>query len=235
MGEQPLAVHLTELKRDGFTVFRNHLSSSVVRQLRDVLEPVFQEAFDRDPTIAKLKLGAAPYIAPGRAATGPTAAAVAGGLLRHSLWEAALEPLLHHPWHNSRMLDFCELVMGPCVQLDAFGISGFPAARSGATINQGSKRPPTFVWHRDNFALSQYYPDVQSGGFWGGFEPFYRPPLGINLLCYLQDMSELTGPLRVVPRSHLGTPPTPDEGANLLPHPQEQLLDLHVRSAATAH
>ena len=50
---------------------------------------------------------------------------------------------------------------------------------------------------RDNFALSQYYTghdDGGSNGFWGGFEPYYRPPLGINLLCYLQEMNEATGP-----------------------------------------
>ncbi len=33
------------------------------------------------------------------------------------LWDEELAPLLHHPWHSDRLLDFAELVMGPCVQV----------------------------------------------------------------------------------------------------------------------
>ena len=39
------------------------------------------------------------------------------------------------------------------------------------------------------------------------------PPVGLNLLVYLQDMSPRTGPLRVVKRSHLGQPALPTGAA----------------------
>jgi hypothetical protein len=215
--QPPLSAHLAEFKRDGFTVFRRQLDGGTVRQLRAVLEPVFAAAFDADPTVEKIKLGAPQYIAPGRVADAGSSSCCTGadssggGLLKHPLWKTSLQPLLHHPWHSTQLLDFCEMVMGPCVQLDAFGISGFPGngtavgAGGGGSSHQhcAAARPPTFVWHRDNFAMSQYYPGVPNGGFWGGFAPFYRPPLGVNLLCYLQDMDSSTGPLRVIPRSHL--------------------------------
>jgi hypothetical protein len=140
----------------------------------------------------KLKLGAGSVTGHHAGASWP-----GGGLLRHPLWEPVLAPLLHHPWHSEHLFDFCELVMGPQVQLDAFGISGFPAHNVDDPAPSLCPRPTVFPWHRDNFALSQYYSghdDGGSNGFWGGFEPFYRPPLGINLLCYLQEMSEATGP-----------------------------------------
>ena len=230
---RPLSAHLAELKASGFTVFRGHLRASTVAALRGVLEPVFEQAFDADPTVPKLKLGSASVTGVEAGASWP-----GGGLLNHPLWDARLAPLLRHPWHSARLLDFCELVMGPRVQMDAFGISGFPpgstaprssapAADPGGAGGAVVPRPPTFAWHRDNFALSQYYQvhGVPDGGYRG---PFYRPPLGVNLLCYLQDMSEATGPLRVVPSSHLGVPPTPTGDAARLPHPQELLLDLKV-------
>ena len=87
-------------------------------------------------------------------------------------------------------------------QLDAFGISGFPCLTAPPE--------PQFGWHRDSFALSQDYSEYPEGGFSGAGRT-YRPPLGANMLCYLQDMTAASGPLRVVPRSHLGSPPTPLE------------------------
>ena len=96
----------------------------------------------------------------------------------------------------------------------------------------------------------------------GWATPKYKPPIGVNLLVYLQvtslhspaavltcfsvsfldgpqDMTTETGPLRIVPASHLGYPPTPTADDKALPHPQEQLLDAHagdmvVSRAATA-
>ena len=205
---------------------------------------------------------------------------VGGGLLNHPLWSSALQPLLQHPWHTDWLLDFCELVMGPCVQLDSFGISAFPIAAAAPAAAGGRLRPPAFAWHRDNFAQSQYYAGggVDNGGFWGGFRPCeccpipcilsyspyrnvrgllvpcaaasrlmshdalhdfaatdYRIPSGMNLLCYLQDMNAQTGPLRVIPASHLGAPPTPVGEATWLPHPQEQLLDLKAGDLVVIH
>ena len=57
----------------------------------------------------------------------------------------------------------------------------------------------------------------------------------MNLLCYLQDMNAQTGPLRVIPASHLGAPPTPVGEATWLPHPQEQLLDLKAGDLVVIH
>ena len=191
-------------------------------------------ATDADPSVAKLKLGAGQV-------TGVTAANVVdwpgGGLLAHPLWRSDLEALLNAPWHSEQLLEFCEMVMGPSVQMNAFGISGFPAARSSAEPEPEpeQKRPPTFAWHRDNFALSQYYPSVPNGGFWGGFSPGYRSPFGMNLLCYLQDMDDQTGALRVVQGSHLGMPPTPTGDDRMLPHPQETLLDLKAGDLVCIH
>ena len=96
-------------------------------------------------------------------------------------------------------------------QLDAFGISGFPCLTAPPE--------PQFGWHRDSFALSQDYAEYEAGGFSGAGRT-YRPPLGANMLCYLQDMTAASGPLRVVPRSHLGSPPTPLEADAVSPHPQ---------------
>eukprot|EP01051_Picozoa_sp_SAG22_P002541 SAG22_NODE_115_length_19315_cov_10.458368_2_plen_259_part_00 len=232
---RPLDDHRAEFKRDGMTVFRGHLSPATVAAARHELEPVFAAAFARDARVPKLKLGAA-------AVTGVAAGGdwPGGGLLDHPLWASGLEPLLHRPWHNDRLFDFCELVMGPQVQLDSFGVSAFPGCTEPAPAGgwpwcedpsseaAAVPRPPTFSWHRDNFALGQYYAGVGEYNFPQQHEGRYRPPLGMNLLCYLQDMNRASGPLRVVPASHLGAPATPAEDAALLPHPQERLLDLRA-------
>jgi hypothetical protein len=153
-------------------------------------------------------------------------------LLNHPLWRSALQPLLYHPWHTDELLDFCEMVMMDGVQLDSFGVSAFPGATpaSAAALAGEQLRPPTFAWHRDNFAQSQYYQGGAHGGFAGG-ERYYRPPRGMNLLCYLQDMNSQTGPLRAVPGSHLGVFATPTGDTSLRPHPEELLLDLKAGEA----
>ena len=75
-----------------------------------------------------------------------------GGLLAHPLWPH-LEPLIHAPWHCDMLLDFLELLFGPFVQLDAFGITGTPAhaypiERRGTLVDQG--------WHRDSSIANRY-------------------------------------------------------------------------------
>lgn len=230
------AEQLAAFKARGYAVFRQHLDSATVAALRQELEPAFSAAFAAAPEIPKLKFGVSQV-------TGHSAAAVpgwsGGGLLNHPLWSTKLQPLLHHPWHTDTLLDFCECVMGPCVQLDSFGVSGFPVAPASpeedAGASLGGLRPPTFIWHRDNFAQSQYYQTQPAGGFWGGFSPSYRRPPGMNLLCYLQDMNAETGPLRVIPGSHLGTPPTPAGGDAQLPHEAEELLDLRAGDLVAIH
>ena len=150
--QRPLGEHLAELKEVGYTVFRGHLDSQTVTALRDVLEPVFSAAFEAD-SAPKLKLGAGSVTGHRAGGSWP-----GGGLLRHPLWEPTLKPLLHHPWHSERILDFCELVMGPQVQMDAFGISGFPAHSPDDPPPPLCPRPPTFAWHRCAQALARCLP-----------------------------------------------------------------------------
>ena len=65
--------------------------------------------------------------------------------------------------------------------------------------------------------------------------PKYMPPVGLNLLVYLQDMSPRTGPLRVVKRSHLGQPALPTGAARNQPHPDEVLLDMAAGDLIVMH
>ena len=48
-------------------------------------------------------------------------------------------------------------------------------------------------------------------------------------------MTAETGPLRIVPASHLGYPPTPSADDKALPHPQEQLLDARAGDMIVMH
>ena len=254
----PLSAHLAEFKALGFTVFRGQLSATAVAALRQELVPLFATAFASAPQLPKLKLGVGHVAGLSSVGFDPAVPGVSvfdrpppvddlpdwagGGLLNHPQWNSVLRPYLHHPWHSERLLDFCELVMGTCVQLDSFGISGFPVA-SGTSADTtaaidaaaAAAAGAGISWHRDNFEQSQYYAAGPDGGYWGGFRPYYRRPSGMNLLCYMQDMNEQSGPLRLVPRSHLGSQPTPSRGAELQPHPQEQLLELHAGDLVALH
>ena len=94
-----------------------------------------------------------------------------------------------------------------------------PARLAGAVGTAG--------WHRDG-------ENTHGGGKWwrwgateqqdgragGGYEQRpYTTPLGGNFLIYLQDMTPDSGPLRLVPRSHLTAVPTPEGQAKLGPLP----------------
>lgn len=83
---------------------------------------------------------------------------------------------------NPAVLTFLEAVMGPFVQLDNLTLAVFPPAKDV---------PPDAVsgWHRDRWA-----------GLPRG-DAFQRP-LAANAVCYLQDLDDELGPLRVVPGSH---------------------------------
>eukprot|EP01045_Picozoa_sp_COSAG04_P022058 COSAG04_NODE_2441_length_4118_cov_3.509579_2_plen_268_part_00 len=131
------------------------------------------------------------------------------------------------------------MVIGPCVQLEVLGITGFPprgAERRGQLIKvkggQGwcSPMPPALLrnvngvqldtlsvsaWfrHRDGGLTERYDNEHTLGGYWG-HTPGYAPPaVGVNCLLYLQDMTLASGPLRVSPGSHLGLPSTPKDDA----------------------
>lgn len=121
-----------------------------------------------------------------------------GGLLGHPLWPQ-LEPFLHAPWHSDTLLNLLELVFGPSVQLDAFGITGtpahaYPTERRGTLVDQG--------WHRDSSIADRYQSYGLGTRYAGAINdyatPKYMPPNGVNILTYLQDMTEATGALRII-------------------------------------
>jgi hypothetical protein len=84
------------------------------------------------------------------------------------------------------VLQVAERIIGPQVQLESMTLSGAPPAGAGAD-RDGSGKPSG--WHRDLFAR---IPQSQE----------YQPPLLFNAMCYLQDLSDANGPLRVLPGSH---------------------------------
>lgn len=97
------------------------------------------------------------------------------------------------------ILDLCEAVMGPFVQLDGLTLVG---------LSNGENRRVA-GWHRDP---------------WGQIprSAAFERPLAINVLIYLQDLTEEAGPFRVIPGSHrrpgMGLPPA----ERRQPHPLER-------------
>lgn len=192
--------HLEAYKRDGFTVFREYLSSDRVRAWREAMDPEFSLLFPKKPDAPRAK------IVP---------------LLGHQ----SLAPLAREHLLDSRMLDFAERVMGPFVQLDSFEVSGFP-------IREHALKGRVDRWHRDAFNVSQT---------WAGYSFEYKqtprpytPPLACNCLTYLQPMNEETGPLRVIPGSHLDYTHIPREN-EFEPHPREVFLDLEPGDMVFTH
>ena len=103
---------------------------------------------------------------------------------------------------NPRLLDFAELLVGPHVQLESVTYRRSPP-------DPGAESP-VLGFHRDLFA---FYPD----------EGVYHRPLLSNALTYLQDLTDETGPLRVVPRSRMrAIGVTPEEMRQ--PHPKEVMV-----------
>ena len=70
----------------------------------------------------------------------------------------------------------------------------------------------TAGWHRDSGGTHGH-------GVWWRWQTDdarpYTTPLGCNCLVYLQDMTDDSGQLRVVPFSHLGGIPTPEPEAKM--------------------
>lgn len=115
---------------------------------------------------------------------------------------------------NPSMLDFAELVMGPFVQLDSFEITGYPSSPL-------VERNQVAGWHRDAFNVSdmwQNHPGTKDLNH----RP-YTPPTACNCLIYLQDMNEDSGPLRLVPGSHLDYTIIAEDKRRH-PHPREQMI-----------
>ncbi len=149
-------------------------------------------------------------------------------------WRATINGILSHETYgplmgehivNPTMLDFAEAVMGPYVQLDGMEISGYP------TVDV-ERKGEVAGWHRDAFNQSEQ---------WAGHnfpykqEPrHYTPPMACNYLTYLQDMTAESGPLRVIPRSHLDYTMIPEEKLKD-PHPNEKLVELKAGDMVFTH
>lgn len=82
---------------------------------------------------------------------------------------------------NSVVLDFLEAVMGPLVQMESLRINRTtPATKSDTDV-------AAINWHRDGWALH------------AGETNDYLSPTACNVLTYLQDLTDNSGPLRVIP------------------------------------
>ena len=115
---------------------------------------------------------------------------------------------------NPRVLGFAEQVVGPSVQLDNLTLAAFPSK----DIDDPTARQCS--WHRDRWA---HMPSGQ-----------YDRPLSMNAICYLQDLTDENGPLRVITGSHI-TPVTMGEEERAAPHPDEELLYLQAGDLVLTH
>ena len=100
-----------------------------------------------------------------------------GNMLERSpalMWPAVSNPLL---------LDFAERVVGPFVQLDNLTLAAFPS------VSKEEAAGKVTGWHRDRWA------HMPSG--------HYERPTAWNTICYLQDLTDEYGSLRVIPGSHI--------------------------------
>lgn len=115
---------------------------------------------------------------------------------------------------DSRLVAFAEAIMGPRLQLDSVVLNADPAADE-------SDRLGVVQWHRDRFGYLP--PDGK-----------YVAPMSVVVLCYLQDMDDDAGPLRVIPGSHRNPITlTPEEQTE--PHDQELLVHTEAGDAVVIH
>ena len=123
------------------------------------------------------------------------------------------------------LLNFAEAVMGPYVQLDSMEISGYPSV-------DVEKKGMVAGWHRDAFNVTEQWADYP---YTYQLEPRpYTPPMACNYLTYLQDMTFDSGPLRVIPGSHLDYTFIARE-AQHDPHPKERLVSLEAGDMVYTH
>ena len=133
---------------------------------------------------------------------------------------AAITDLLEHKpepvlraLSNERLLDFAEMVVGPHVQLESITYRRTPPQpeQDGAALG----------FHRDMFA---FFPE----------DGVYHRPLLFNALSYLQDLTDETGPLRIIPGSHMRAMRMSPEEARR-PHPEEVILYPRAGDTAVFH
>ena len=128
------------------------------------------------------------------------------------LLEHRPEPVLR-ALSNERLLDFAELVVGPHVQLESITFRRTPPQleQDGAALG----------FHRDMFA---FFPE----------DGVYHRPLLFNALSYLQDLTDETGPLRIIPGSHMrALRMSPEEARR--PHPEEVIVYPRAGDTAMFH
>ena len=114
---------------------------------------------------------------------------------------------------NERLLDFAELVIGPHVQLESVTYRRSPPDAADAG--------PVLGFHRDMFA---FFPD----------DGVYHRPLLFNALSYLQDLTDESGPLRIIPGSHMRAMQMTREQAKQ-PHPEEVIVYPKAGDVAVFH
>ncbi|SEO63043.1 phytanoyl-CoA dioxygenase family protein [Paenibacillus sp. OV219] len=107
---------------------------------------------------------------------------------------------------NPVILDFMESVMGPFIQIGDNNLNMFAPVAKEDVLNEVNG------WHRDMYAFVPTGTD-------------YQIPRQVLALTYLEDMTEETGPLRVLAGTHRKeTVMTAEEKSK--PHPDEELLSL---------
>ena len=114
---------------------------------------------------------------------------------------------------NERLLDFAEMIVGPHVQLESITYR--------RTEPQTLDANPVLGFHRDMFA---FFPE----------DGVYHRPLLFNALSYLQDLTDESGPLRIIPGSHMrAMQMTPQEAKQ--PHPEEIIVYPKAGDIAVFH
>ena len=114
---------------------------------------------------------------------------------------------------NRRLLDFAEMVVGPHVQLESITFRRTPPQPDADRNALG--------FHRDMFA---FFPE----------DGVYHRPLLFNALSYLQDLTDETGPLRIIPGSHMRALRMTREQARR-PHPEEVIVYPKAGDTAVFH
>ncbi len=116
---------------------------------------------------------------------------------------------------NPAVIDLIELIIGPFVQIsDSVIFCMDPISHEEA---QGKVNG----WHRDR------YSEVPSDGV-------YHRPRGMNALCYLQDLTDEYGPLRVIPGSHMRAM-TLEDSEKGVPHAEEVLIHIQAGDVVVFH
>jgi hypothetical protein len=110
------------------------------------------------------------------------------------------------------IIDLCEAVMGPFVQLDGLALVGLARA----------EHRPVAGWHRDP---------------WGQVprSAAFERPLAINVLIYLQDLTDDIGPFRVIPGSHREPDMVIAAAGRRQPHPREHRIHARVGEVLFVH